>query len=162
MTGAHPTQRPYEIINYFCRNTSCCHMKYNDQIVSQVYTCHGSWAVMTCANLWPDWMIRTKMRAKRIIWRFHSWARKAFLKWESQNLPRSPCHQLHLSLPRTPRSVSHMPTPNAEFPRRHSYLLPIRHHKYYWQSHIISDTDTDNYMMITLWFVMMQFAWHLW
>ena len=36
-------------------NIACCsYMKNDDAIRSQLCTCHDSWAVMTCANLWPD------------------------------------------------------------------------------------------------------------
>ena len=44
----------------------CSYLKSNDQIRSQFCTCHDCWAVMTCANLWPDWMIRL-MRIKITI-----------------------------------------------------------------------------------------------
>ena len=33
------------------------YLKSNDKIMSQFCTCHDSLAVMTCANLWPDWII---------------------------------------------------------------------------------------------------------
>ena len=36
-------------------NIACCsYTKNNVSIRSQLCTCHDSWAVMTCANLWPD------------------------------------------------------------------------------------------------------------
>ena len=35
----------------------------NDPIRSQFCTCHNSWAVMTCANLWPDMLCISKVRA---------------------------------------------------------------------------------------------------
>ena len=35
----------------------------NYPIRSQTYTCHDSWAVVTCAKLWPDLIIIFKVRA---------------------------------------------------------------------------------------------------
>ena len=29
----------------------------DETVRSQISTCHDSWAVMTCAKLWPDWVI---------------------------------------------------------------------------------------------------------
>ena len=38
------------MIWYIC----CCYMKNVEEIRPQFCTCHDSWAVVTCANLWPD------------------------------------------------------------------------------------------------------------
>ena len=35
--------------------------------MSQFCTCHDSWAVMTCANLWHDWIITSKIRAIKFL-----------------------------------------------------------------------------------------------
>ena len=49
------------------KNVCCSNIKnINDPSRPQSYTCHDSWAVVTCAKLWPDWMIKIKTRAKRI------------------------------------------------------------------------------------------------
>ena len=53
-----------------CSNRYCFYSKNNDQIRSQFCTCYDSLAVMTCAKLWPDWMIRIKIRAKWLSRRF--------------------------------------------------------------------------------------------
>ena len=42
-------QNPNPVKKKFC---SC--MQNDDPIRSQFCTCHNSWAVVTCANLWPD------------------------------------------------------------------------------------------------------------
>ena len=49
----------------------------NDQIRSQFCTCHGSSAVVTCATLWPDLIIRIK--AKGIFTGFKIQAHKAII-----------------------------------------------------------------------------------
>ena len=36
------------------KKSYCPYLKNNDPIRSQFCTCHDSWAVVTCANLWPD------------------------------------------------------------------------------------------------------------
>ena len=38
-------------------------MRKNDKIRSQFCTCHNSWAVVTCAKLSTDWIIKIKIRA---------------------------------------------------------------------------------------------------
>ena len=42
-------------------------MKHKQLIRSQIRTCHDSWAVVSCVNLWPDWMYKIKDRVK-IFW----------------------------------------------------------------------------------------------
>ena len=37
-------------------------LQNNDQTRSQFCTCHDSWAVVTCANLWPGWIVRIEIR----------------------------------------------------------------------------------------------------
>ena len=37
-----------------CAHSSSSHFNNNTQIRSQFCTCHDSWAVVTCANLWHD------------------------------------------------------------------------------------------------------------
>ena len=49
-----------------CKNTSCTYFKYNDPIKSQFCTGHDSWAVMACAKLWHDWIIRVEIRKKKL------------------------------------------------------------------------------------------------
>ena len=56
-------------------------MKNNYIIRSYIYACHDRWAVVMYANLWPDWIIYIKTRAKRIFTRFESWAHKLPVKW---------------------------------------------------------------------------------
>ena len=45
------------------RDNSCCSfLDNNDAIRPQFCTCHDSWAVGTCANLWPDCILRIKIK----------------------------------------------------------------------------------------------------
>ena len=44
--------------------------KNHDKIWSQFCTCHDSWAVMACAKLWPDCIIRIKITTKVFYSRF--------------------------------------------------------------------------------------------
>ena len=62
-------------------------MKNNGHIRSQFCTCHGSWTGMTCAKLWPDWIITIKYTAKEIFTRFELWAHKPFAK-RSPGMPQ--------------------------------------------------------------------------
>ena len=63
-----------------CKNMYCFDIKNNEEIRSQFCTCHGSCAVMACANLCPDLTIIFK-----IFWgiftRFELWTYKCFGKW---------------------------------------------------------------------------------
>ena len=53
-------------------NKNACHpyMKNNGKIMSQFCICHDSWAVVTCANVWGDWIIKIVIIGKRIFTRF--------------------------------------------------------------------------------------------
>ena len=52
----------------------------NYPIRSQFCTCHDSWAVVTCANLWPDWVIRIQFESKQIFMKFQLWAHGPFVR----------------------------------------------------------------------------------
>ena len=56
-------------------------VKNSVQIRSQFCTCHDSWAVMACAKLWPDWIMKIKFKIQNVFTRFHLWAHKAFMEW---------------------------------------------------------------------------------
>ena len=56
-------------------------MKNNDQIRPQFCTCHDSWAVVTCAKLWPDWIITLHGRITFFLMRLGLRAHKLFVKW---------------------------------------------------------------------------------
>ena len=47
------------------QTTICYDVKHDNKIRSLFGTCHDSWAVVTCAKLWPDWIIRIDIRAKK-------------------------------------------------------------------------------------------------
>ena len=49
-------------------------------VKSQICTCHDSWAVVACAKLWPDWIIRIQTKPKGIFSRFQWWADKCFVR----------------------------------------------------------------------------------
>ena len=51
-------------------------MRYNNEIRSHLYTCHGSSAVVACAKLWPAWVIRSIIIARVIFKRLRLWAHK--------------------------------------------------------------------------------------
>ena len=53
-------------------------VRQDDQIRSQFCTCHDSWPVVTCANLWPNWMIRIITKVK---WFFQLSASNLFVEW---------------------------------------------------------------------------------
>ena len=73
-----PSHKVYiSLWSKFCKNMC----ENTDEFRSQFYTCHDSWAVVTCANLWPDWIIRIEIRASWIFTRFQWWAHRVFVKW---------------------------------------------------------------------------------
>ena len=61
-----------QISKFICRSD----MKNYDPIMLQFCTCHISWADVTCAKLWHDWIIRIKIKAKRNFTRFQLWSHK--------------------------------------------------------------------------------------
>ena len=81
-----------------CKTTCSFYVENDDPIKSQFCTCHDSWAVVTCANLWADGIIRIVVTSRIIFERFQLWAHKPFEKnssWPSHsryNLSaRKPC-----------------------------------------------------------------------
>ena len=82
MTQETITQMDYELIIQILKKKSCCCYLTNDNSIRpQFCTCHNSSAVVTCANLWPDWIIRIIIIAKRIFTWFLLWAHKPFVNW---------------------------------------------------------------------------------
>ena len=63
------------------KNSCCSYLKNDDLIRTQFCTSNDSWAVVTCANLWPDWIIRIMITAKRMFTRFKWWSHKLNVKW---------------------------------------------------------------------------------
>ena len=43
---------------------SISRMKNNNKMRSQFCTCHDSWAVVTCANLWPGWITEIMIKSE--------------------------------------------------------------------------------------------------
>ena len=56
-------------------------LENDNQIRSQFCTCCDSWAVVTCAKFWPDWIIRSIFTVKRIFIRFQLCAHELFVIW---------------------------------------------------------------------------------
>ena len=63
-----------------CKNKHCFNVRNNKPIMLQFCTCHDSWAVMTCAKLWHDWLIQIWFTARRIFTKFHLWAHNPLVK----------------------------------------------------------------------------------
>ena len=57
-------------------NKWCCFF----QVRSQFCICHDSLAVVTCANLWPDWIIQIMIKIRENFQRFQLWAHKPIVK----------------------------------------------------------------------------------
>ena len=70
-------QTLYELRTKIFLNYELFHMKSNDLIRLQFCTCHNSSVVVTCAKLWPDWIILIRIRADRIFTRFQLWAHES-------------------------------------------------------------------------------------
>ena len=67
-------------------NLCCICLQDNYTIISQFCTCHDSWAVVTCANLWHDSITGIIITVERVFKRFQSWTRRFFVK-----LSQFPC-----------------------------------------------------------------------
>ena len=63
------------------KDKCCFYLKNNHLIRSQFCTCHDSSAVMTCANVWPDWIIRITITVKIFFRRFRIWTHVLFVRW---------------------------------------------------------------------------------
>ena len=68
-------------ISSSCEKSFCPDFDSNDRISSQFCTCHDSWAVMTCAKLWPDSIIIFQVKATWVLTRFGLWAHVSFVQW---------------------------------------------------------------------------------
>ena len=86
-----------------CKNISWSCMKTNHQIMPQFCTCHNSSAVVACANLWHDWVIKIKIRVKNtpqdyndkllnVLWdvSWFNWHQVTFLQWSVQFMTSGP------------------------------------------------------------------------
>ena len=63
-------------------NSVCSYIHSNNPIRSLFCTCHDSWAVMTCAKLWPDLMIILCNNNTTLFFtKFVFWAHKPHVKW---------------------------------------------------------------------------------
>ena len=87
MTMKHALGRISETINepihqILWRKRLFLYVNNSKEIMSHFCTCHDSSAVVTCANLWLDWIIRIKIKVKRMLARFFQlWTRQHFVKW---------------------------------------------------------------------------------
>ena len=68
--------------NFVVKKITCLFHSENDhQIRPQFCTCHDISAVVTCVNLWPDYIFRIIMESKTIFTRFQLWAHEHIMKW---------------------------------------------------------------------------------
>ena len=67
VSGAQFRKGLWAHVSNLSKNTCCFHLQIENQFRSQWCTCHNSSAVVTCANLWPDWLIRIIIPAKKIL-----------------------------------------------------------------------------------------------
>ena len=75
----HSTNGCELIINILSIQWLFSHMKNNKLTRPWFCTCHDSWAVVTCAKLWPDGIIPVIITAVIIFTRFQWWAHKALV-----------------------------------------------------------------------------------
>ena len=73
-------QKACEFIIDILKKISYHNYDWTEQIWPQICTCHGSSAPMTCAKLWPDWIIIFHVRAGWIFTRCGLWAHKTLVK----------------------------------------------------------------------------------
>ena len=62
------------------QNVCCSYLANICLISSQLCTCHDSW-VVTCANLWPDRIIKIIITAMIIFTKFQLWTHESCVKW---------------------------------------------------------------------------------
>ena len=65
----------------FLNNSLVYDSDFDNPIRSQICTCHDSSAVVTCAKLWPDWMINLTVWTTWFFTRFGQWAHKPCVEW---------------------------------------------------------------------------------
>ena len=88
---AHFT-KTYELIIETCEFYFWSNFCFVGVIRSQTCTCHDSWAVVTCAKLWPDLAIIFHVRAIIFFFtKFEWWAHKLFVKWAPDARTKSQC-----------------------------------------------------------------------
>ena len=78
-TTAHFTNSGWAHDWNLIKKTFHSHFIFSDLIRSQFYTCHNSWAVVTCAKLWPDQSISFHARATSNFIDFIIWAHKLLM-----------------------------------------------------------------------------------
>ena len=109
------------LLSNSCKYICYSYMKSIDLIRSQFCTCHDSWAVMTCAKLWHDWIIRIELKSKWIFKSFQLWAQKLFVKWVTDvtvatGLPGNWCyHREHWNVPTQGMHLGHLLWPSHRF-----------------------------------------------
>ena len=77
--GSHFTKVLWAHDPYFDNNTCYIYVTNNGPIKLELCTCHDPWVVLTCTKLWPDWIIRMKIRASRLFTRFQLWTLISFV-----------------------------------------------------------------------------------
>ena len=51
-----------------CKKNMCCHhVNNNNPLRSQFCTCHDSSAVVACAKLWADWIMKIKIKSQKVF-----------------------------------------------------------------------------------------------
>ena len=73
--------RVYELFNEILYKLMTCNYKSNDYTMSQICTCHDSWAFVTCAKLWHDHIIICQVISTDFVLKFGLKAFKIFVKW---------------------------------------------------------------------------------
>ena len=63
----------------YCKDMYCSYVN-NYQIRSQFCTCHDSWAVVTCATLLSDWIVKIEAMVQCIFTSLQWWTHKPFVK----------------------------------------------------------------------------------
>ena len=76
-SGNHFTKN---LLTHNCGKSFSLYFHYDGQIKTQLYTCHDSSAVMTCAKLCLDWIIIYKIRATCIFTSLGLWPHDSLVK----------------------------------------------------------------------------------
>ena len=81
-------------------NSLCFNYELDDPIRSQICACHDSWAVMTCAKLWSDWIIIIHVTGTWMFARFGLWAHKRVVSWVLVHSQADTYHNINTLRPR--------------------------------------------------------------
>ena len=85
-SAAHFTQGLWAYSPNFLKDTRSSYVQNDITINSQFPTRHNSSLQLSCTELWPDWILRIRVRANRFFTSLKVGAPNAFVKWSNVHM----------------------------------------------------------------------------